>query len=81
MCMIMCIIMCIYIHMYTYRICLHIEGGEDTQDAVTCRSFPGNEPRIIGLFCEKRPVELEIRHRFLIEIRHPVGILCVLGDL
>jgi len=30
-----------------------IQGGEDSQDALICRSFFAKEPLIIGLFCGK----------------------------
>ena len=33
------------------RIC--IQGGEDSQDAYSCRSFFAKKPLIIGLFCGK----------------------------
>jgi len=34
-------------------VCVWIQGGEDSQDALSCRSFPAKEPIIIGLFCGK----------------------------
>jgi len=37
--------------------------GEDTQDALNCRSVSANEPLIIGLFCGKCPTK--IKHPFL----------------
>jgi len=41
-----------------------LQGGEDTYDALSCRSFFAKEPLIIGLFCGKWPVK----------IRHPMGL-------
>jgi len=41
-----------------------IQGGEDPQDALSCRSFFANEPLITGLLRGKWPVK----------IRHPVGL-------
>jgi len=32
-----------------------IQGGEDAEDALSCRSFSIDEPSIIGLFCGKEP--------------------------
>ena len=49
---------------------LALQGGEDPQDALSCRSFFAKEPLIIGLFCGKWPVM--IRHPMT--IRHPVVI-------
>jgi len=45
-----------------------LQGGEDAQDALCCRSLSAKEPRIIGLFCGKRPVK--IRHP--VHLRHAV---------
>jgi len=42
----------------------HLQGGEDPQDAFSCRSFFAKEPLIIGLFCGKWPIK----------IRHPMGL-------
>ena len=42
----------------------HIQGGEDPQDALSCRLFSAKEPLSIGLFCWKWPVK----------IRHPRGL-------
>jgi len=50
---------CIYMYVCTYTyICIHIkkiwiQGGEDEQDALNCRSLSDKEPQIIGLFCKK----------------------------
>jgi len=30
-----------------------LQGGQDSQDALSCRSFFAKEPLIIGLFCGK----------------------------
>jgi len=46
----------------------HMQGGEDSQDALSCRLFFAKEPLIIGLFCGKWP--MKIRH--LMTLRHPV---------
>jgi len=45
-----------------------IQGGEDAQDALSCRSFFAREPLIIGLFCVNWP--MKIRHPMT--LRHPV---------
>jgi len=45
-----------------------IQGGEDAQDTLSCRSFSAKRPLIIGLFCGKRPTK--IKH--LKGLRHPV---------
>jgi len=36
-------------HSLTYT----LQGGEDPEDALNCRSFFAKEPLIIGLFCGK----------------------------
>ena len=36
-----------------YKIQALLQGGEDSEDALSCKSFPAKEPVIIGLFCEK----------------------------
>jgi len=41
-----------------------VQGGEDAEDASSCRSFSAKEPLIIGLFCGKWPTK----------IRHPMGL-------
>jgi len=73
----------IYIYMYvcirahTYRfISLNlrsflIPGGEDAQDALSCRSLSAKEPLIIGLFCRKEPTK--IRHPTY--LCHPIQCL------
>jgi len=48
-----------------------VQGGEDPQDALSCRSFYAKEPLIIGLFCRKWPMK----------IRHPMTLLNVLYTL
>jgi len=48
----------------TYSRHKYVQGGEDPQDALSCRSFFAKEPPIIGLFCRK----------WLIEIRHPMRL-------
>jgi len=47
-----------------------IQGGEDPQDALSCRSFSAKEPLIIGLFCGKWPIK--IRHPM--DLGHPVAM-------
>jgi len=44
--------------------------GDDTRDALSCRSFPAKEPLIIGLFCGKW--HTKIRHPM--GFRHPVHV-------
>ena len=61
--------------------CNTLQGGEDPQDALSCRSFFAKEPLIIGLFCGKRPVK--IRHSM--GLRHPVmsnfvAIYCIVAS-
>jgi len=41
-----------------------VQGGEDPQDALSCRSFSAKEPLIVGLFCVKWPMK----------IRHPMNL-------
>jgi len=48
-----------------------IQGGEDSYDALSCRSFFAKEPLIIGHFRGNSPVK--IRH--LMTLRHPVVTL------
>ena len=48
-----------------------IQGGEDPQDASSCRSFFAKEPRIIGLFCGKCP----IKTRHPMTLHHPVWVM------
>jgi len=45
-----------------------VQGGEDSWDALSCRSFFAKEPLIIGLFCGKWPMK----------IRHPKYTLAIL---
>jgi len=45
-----------------------LKGGEDPEDALSCRSFLAKEPLLIGLFCGKWPIK--IRHPMT--LRHPV---------
>jgi len=37
-----------------------LQGGENAQNALNCRSLSAKEPLITGLFCGKRPIQ--IRH-------------------
>ena len=68
--------MYIYIHIcaniynvfYFFLKATRVQGGEDPQDALSCRSFLAKEPLIIGLFCGKRL--LKIGHPM--SLRHPV---------
>jgi len=50
-----------YIHWH------EIQGGEDAEDALSCRSVSAKEPLIIGLFYEKRraihPIFIHMRYR------------------
>jgi len=60
--------MYIYIYIYdTYNRRL-LQGGKDSLDALSCRSFSAKERLIIGLFCGKWPKK--IRHPMT--LRHPV---------
>jgi len=34
-----------------------VQGGEDAEDAITCRSLSEKKPLIIGLFCGKKPIQ------------------------
>jgi len=36
---------------------IHIQGGDDASDALSCRSLAAKESLIIGLFCGKRPIK------------------------
>ena len=47
---------------------LRVQGGEDSQNASSCRSFFAKQPLIIGLFCGKGP--LKIGHP--LRLHHPV---------
>jgi len=42
-----------------------VQGCEDPQDALSCRSFSAKEPLIIGLFCGKWPI-CAVSHMFLL---------------
>jgi len=42
-----------------------VQGGEDAQDAVTCRSLSAKGPIITGLFCGKRPIKIKASYVFL----------------
>ena len=46
-------ILYIYIHTHTHVVHFMLQCGEDSQDALSCRSFFAKEPLIIGLFCGK----------------------------
>jgi len=48
-----------------------VQGGKDSQDALSCRSFSAKEPLIQELFCGKRSIK--IRHPMT--LHHPVGCL------
>ena len=61
--------------MYVIQICTwnrcgskSIQGGEDSQDPLSCRSFSTKEPLNIGLFCGKWPRQI----RDPMSLRHPV---------
>ena len=43
---------------------LLLQGGGDSYDVLSCRSFLAKEPLITGLFCGKWPIK----------IRHPMGL-------
>jgi len=45
-----------------------VQGGEDSKDALSCRSFSTQEPLNIGRFCGKRPIKI----RNPMSLRHPV---------
>ena len=53
------------LHMYVLHV---LQGGEDSSDAFSCRSFFAKEPLIMGLFCGKGPVKM----RLPMGLRHPV---------
>ena len=40
-------------HAMTVELCLWLKVGEDSKDALSCRSFFAKEPLLIGLFCVK----------------------------
>jgi len=69
-----CVYMCIYrsvFYLHTFTSVdthVHIQDGEDPQDALNCRLFSANEPLIIGLFCGKRHVKTS----HPLGLRHPV---------
>jgi len=54
----------------TCKVTPHIQGGEDSEDALSCKSIFAKEPLIIGLFCGTWPIK--IRHPMT--PRHPVWI-------
>jgi len=60
MCVCVCARMCI---------CSMIEGGEDSQDPLSCRSFSTKEPLNIGHFCRKGATMIRDR----VSLRHPVS--------
>ena len=47
-----CICVCAYNYICISRMLL-LQGGEDSQDPLSCRSFSTKEPQNIGLFCGK----------------------------
>ena len=54
-------------HIYIFHPTIYgyvVQGGQDSYNALKCRSFFAKEPLIIGLFCRKWPVK----------IRHPMGL-------
>ena len=64
-------------HMWTSHVThvnesCRIQGGEDPQDVLNCRSFSAKEPLIIGLFCGN--LHIKIRHPM--GLRHPVWKEC-----
>jgi len=50
-----------------------IQGGEDSWDALSCRSFFAKEPLIIGLFCIKWPMKI----RYPYDPTPPYVVVCV----
>jgi len=61
----------LYTYTCIYELCLYvcvIQGGEDPQDALSCRVFLQLKAFIIGLFCGTWPIK--ISHP--IDLRHPV---------
>ena len=58
---------CISARLYVIFVII-LQGGEDAEDALSCRSLFEKKPLIIGLFCGKWPIK--IRH--LMGLRHPV---------
>ena len=48
---------------------VYVQGGEDSQDPPSCRSFSTKEPLNIGHFCGKWPVKI----RDPMSLRHLVG--------
>jgi len=53
-----------------------VQGGEDAQDAFSCRCLSAKKPLIIWLFCGK--YSMKIRHSM--HLHHPVWIFCA-GDM
>jgi len=49
---------------------LYIQGGEDLQDPLSCRSSVAKEPLIIGLFCGKWPIKIRHPKRLLHPVEH-----------
>ena len=52
--------MYMYIHIYIYICSAHecinvelVQGGEDAEDTLICRSFPAKQPLITWFFCGK----------------------------
>ena len=45
-----------------------VQGGEDAEDALSCRSLFAKEPLIIGLFCGKQPMTM--RHLTRLPLLH-----------
>ena len=44
---------CVHYHGEQFVILRSLQGGEDSQDVLSCRLFSAKEPLIIGLFCGK----------------------------
>ena len=58
-------------HASSFRV-ICVQGGEDSYDPLSCRSFSTKEPLNIGHFCRKWPIKI----RDPMSLRHPV--LCIL---
>jgi len=62
------------IHSYIIYLYLGLQGGEDSQDALSCKSFFAKQPLIIGLFCGKWTTQI----RQAVTLCHPVSIISCL---
>ena len=56
------VFVCVYIYIYHIHVYVvnvlflaqpSVQGDEDSEDVLICRSFSAKEPLIIGLFCGK----------------------------